>query len=121
MSPTPRARKLQTEQVGTVTVAHLPGPSLLDAVVIEKLGQQLAELVQRLGERPRLVLNFTQVEHLSSAVVGKVVATHKRVAAAGGRLVLCGLREPVQSVFRITRIDRLLDIYPEEPEALLSF
>lgn len=121
MVPKARARELQVEQVGNVSVAQLPGPALLDAETIGAVGRQLAELVKGLGERPQLVLNFGQVEHLSSTMVGTVMKAHTRVAGADGRLALCGLRPSIADVFRITGLDRVLNIYPDEAAALQSF
>ncbi len=44
------------------------------------------------GSGRRLLLNFGNVERLSSAVLGQVVALGRAVRRDGGRLALCGLR-----------------------------
>jgi anti-sigma B factor antagonist len=51
-------------------------------------------------------------------VLGSVVALHRAVRRAGGRLALCGVRPELAHLLTSTRLDKYLDIYPSEEEAL---
>ena len=56
---------------------------ILDELIIQDLGKELFSLVE--DEQPRnLLLNFTNVDFLSSAALGKLISLHKKVERAGG-------------------------------------
>ncbi len=113
-------RCLEAEQIGSVTVVTFTQPELLEEATIQAVGEQLMGLVQN-QNCPRLVLNLIAVKRLSTMVVGKLIALHKKVRTAGGRLVLCGINPEVHGIFEIFNLPRLLPIYVEEQEALQTF
>jgi anti-anti-sigma factor len=82
----------------TVTVTHLRGDDLADALRAEML-DALAH-----SGTARVVVDLQQVESLSSVAFRPLLSLLKQVRSAGGRLVLCGLRPDVASVFHITRM-----------------
>ena len=108
---------LEVEAVGGVTVVQFRDRHILSAAAVQALGQQLGGLAAGL-DRCKLVLNFGNVERLSSAVLGQVVALDRAMRRAGGRLALCGVRPDLSPLFTITRLDRYLDLHPSEGEAL---
>src|SRR5438067_1799117 len=110
---------LEIEAVGGVTVVKFRGRRVLSEAAVQVVGQQLRDLVERSG-RLQLVLNFGNVERLSSAVLGQVIALERAVRRAGGRLALCGVRPDLFHLLTVTRLDRYLDLYPGEWEALQS-
>lgn len=109
-------RRLEVEDVGGVTVVTFRFRQILSEAAVQALSQHLQRLVA--GSDRRLLLNFSNVERLSSAVLGSVVALNRAVRQAGGKLALCGLRQDLFYLFTITRLDRQLDLYASEGEAL---
>jgi anti-anti-sigma factor len=107
---------LEIEAVGGVTVVQFRDRQILSEAAVQALGQQLLGLAA--GSDRQLLLNFGNVERLSSAVLGQVVALDRAVRRAGGRLALCGARPDLAHLLTITRLDRYLDLYPSEGEAL---
>jgi anti-sigma B factor antagonist len=107
---------LAIEAVGGVTVVQLRDRHILGEAAVQALGTQLLRLAA--GSHGQLLLNFGNVERLSSAVLGSVVALHRAVRRGGGRLALCGVRPELAHLLTITRLDKYLDIYPSEGEAL---
>src|SRR5437870_10863044 len=85
MSSQPRRRRLEVEQIGDVTVVNFVDRKILDEPTIQVIGDQLFSLVDEEGWR-KLLLNFGNVEYLSSAALGKLITLHKKLQAAGGRL-----------------------------------
>ncbi|KKL57020.1 hypothetical protein LCGC14_2239560, partial [marine sediment metagenome] len=69
----------------------------------------------------KLLLDFSRVKFLSSAMLGVLISLQKRSAGIKGRVVICGLRPELHKVFKITRLDKLFDFYDNETEALGSF
>jgi anti-sigma B factor antagonist len=120
MSTQPRRRRLEVEDIGDVTVVKFTDRKILDEQNIQIIGEQLFSLVDESG-RKKLLLNFGNVEYLSSAALGKLITLNKKVQAAGGRLALCNIDPQIYEVFKITKLNQLFSIHDEEQEALQSF
>ena len=116
----PRRWRLEVEDVGGVTVATFTDRKILDEQNIQVIGDQLFRLVDEKG-RKDLVLNFANVEFMSSAALGKLMVLRKKVQEAGGKLVLCNIAPGIYEVFTITKLDKLLTICGDEQEALQKF
>lgn len=50
---------------------------------------------------PRVVVDFSGVDYISSAGLRVLLVAARRVQATGGRLALCGMGEPVRQVFQL--------------------
>lgn len=113
-------RRIDVEDVGGVTVAKFVDKKILDENNIQIVGNQLFGLVDEDG-RTRIVLDFSNVEYLSSAALGKLITMEKKVKAAGGKLRLCNIRPEIYEVFAITRLNKLFSICENQEKALESF
>ena len=120
MSHPPRRKRLEIEDIGDVTVVCFTDRKILDEQNIQVIGEQLFSLVDELS-RKNLLLNFSNVEYMSSAALGKLITLNKKVQASDGRLVLCNIDPQIREVFEITRLDKLFTIRSDEQEALQSF
>ena len=120
MSSQPRRRRLEVEDLGDVTVVSFTDRKILDEQNIQVIGEQLFSLVDESG-RKKLLLNFGNVEYMSSAALGKLITLNKKVQAAGGRLVLCNIDPQIYEVFEITKLDKFFKIHKEEQAALQAF
>ncbi|HKI35045.1 MAG TPA: STAS domain-containing protein [Gemmataceae bacterium] len=120
MSQPPRRRRLEVEDIGDVTVVNFVDRRILDEQNIQVIGEQLFSLVDEVGRR-KILLNFGNVEFLSSAALGKLIALHKKLQAVGGRLILCNIDDEIYEVFEITRLDKFFHIQKEEQAALQAF
>ena len=72
------------------------------------------------GKR-RIVLDLSQVTFIDSSGLGALIGSLKAIGA-GGELALCGARESVISMLKLTRMDKVFRIFatPEEAAASLS-
>jgi anti-sigma B factor antagonist len=120
MSAQPRRRRLEVETIGDVTVVNFTDKRILDEQNIQVIGEQLFGLVDDQGHK-KLLLNFSNVEYLSSAALGKFITLNKKVAGAGGKLVLCAIDPAIYEVFEITRLNKLFNIQKDEQTALQAF
>ncbi|QDU93571.1 STAS domain-containing protein [Lignipirellula cremea] len=111
---------LEINEVGGVTVVRFVDKKILDAVNIQEMGQELFDLVEK-DSRKNLLLNFTNVEFLSSAALNKLIVLNNKVKGVGGKLRFSSLRPEIYEVFVITRLNQLFDIKDSESEALNSF
>jgi len=117
MNPRPKRSRLELEEVGDVTVVNFIDKKILDEQNIQVIGEQLFELVENQGKK-KILLNFSNVEFLSSAALGKLITLNKKVQQVGGKLGMCKITKEILEVFQITRLDKLFKIYPDEQAAL---
>lgn len=71
---------------------------------------ELGEAVEELTEASSIVLNFEKVEYMSSAGLRQVLATHKKAKTLEASLSIINVCPTVMSIFKMTNIDKKLDI-----------
>ncbi len=116
----PRRRRLEVEDIGDITVVNFVDKKILDEQNIQAIGEDLFRLVDELG-RNKILLNFKNVEFLSSAALGKLITLNKKVQGAKGTLVLCEIDPQIYEVFEITKLNKLFKIHKDEQAALQAF
>ena len=116
----PEFRRLHVTEVGDVTVVRFRDNKIIEDINIQELGQELFQLVDA-QNRKKLLLNFSSVDFLSSAALGKLITLDKKVKAGGGLLKLSNIRPEIYEVFAITKLNRLFDIKDDEVDALAAF
>lgn len=110
-------RRLDIEEVGDVTIAKFIDKKILDEGNIQVIGNQLFGLVED-DNRKKIILDFSNVEYLSSAALGKLITMDKKVKAAKGKLRLCSVRPDIYEVFAITKLNKLFDMRETQEQAL---
>jgi len=76
-------------------------------------------LLAVMDDRPeRIIIDLSDVPYMDSAGVASLVKLLARTRRQGVPMRLTGLCERVRSIFEITRLDGVFDIYPTEEEAL---
>lgn len=113
-------RRIDIEEIDGVTVARLLEKKILDEANIEALGQEMFALVDKDGRR-KIILDFSLVEYLSSAALGKLITMHKKVSTASGKLALCNIQKDILDVFKITKLDKVLTLCTDLDSALAKF
>jgi anti-sigma B factor antagonist len=116
----PATRRLRTESIDGVTVVSFVDSKIVDDTAIQEVGDQLYALVEQDGFK-KLLLNFGNVQYLSSAALGKLINMKKKVGAVSGKMKLCCIHPELKTVFKITRLDQVFEIFDEEQPALDSF
>jgi anti-sigma B factor antagonist len=107
---------MDLEHIDDVCIAHLRSGSL-DELWIEQLGNDLLDLVHRGGCR-KLVLHFGELDCLYSVLMGKLVMLKRRMNEAGGELRLYGVSPLVHDVFRVCKLEKMFEFYPDRASAL---
>ncbi|MFO7973104.1 MAG: STAS domain-containing protein [Candidatus Hydrogenedentota bacterium] len=108
------------ETVDNITVGHIGAASVLDAVNVTQFGNEVLEFVKK-HPGINLMLNFANVDYLSSAVLTELLRINQAVQDARGNLRLCGLKNEVRKVFEITNLDKIFTIYGDYQQALKRF
>jgi anti-sigma B factor antagonist len=107
---------LEVGKNGDLIVVRLGKHPVLDELTANKINDELL----RVADRPdchRLLLDFSGVACLSSAMLAKLVMLHRKMEPKGEKLGLCGITSHLRSVFATTRLDRLFDITDNKADA----
>ena len=101
---------------GSVVATFFPG-RLDEEHNVEELGQSLVQLIDQYGYR-QVALDLTQTSFVTSAVLGKLITLHRRLHRADGRLVLCGLQQPVETVMRRSNLLSYFQVVNSRDDAI---
>ena len=85
----------------------------------EKIKEKLQALLKA-GDK-NFIIDLSKVGFVSSLVLALIVFFAKEVKALGGELKLSGLTAEALSVFQITQLDTVFELYDTEHDALESF
>jgi len=89
--------------VATLTVQRLSAPEGAD------LACALAAVIARDGAA-RLVLDVQNVNWMDSSGVGSLLELFSRLRSVGGRIALVSAGQNIESLFRLTHLDRVFPI-----------
>ena len=118
--PPPAKGPLMIQQQGDVRIVWITVARILDETTIKALAAALFELADT-SYKPKILLNFDQVDYLSSAVIGKLAQFHQKIAEAKGILRMTGIKPPIKQIFTITRLDKVFQLYDDPVKAINSF
>ncbi|HJU15925.1 MAG TPA: anti-sigma factor antagonist [Stellaceae bacterium] len=80
------------------------------------------EMLEELNRSPNgMVMDFSKLDYVSSAGLRVVLLAAKRVKAAGGVFVLCGLGPTIAEVFKVSGFLSILMVEPDCAAALARF
>ena len=113
-------QRLKISEGGDVTVARFRDRRLDDLVQIEQVGEDFYQLIAE-GKHHRLILDFSDVEYVSSSLLGKLISLNAKIQARNGKLKLCNIRPEILDIFHICKLDRILFISKDLDEALPAF
>jgi anti-sigma B factor antagonist len=108
------------------TVDHF-GPTAVATLTVTALARSegvaglmgLFETVSRSGAR-HFVLDIQNLEYMDSVCLGCLVKALNHATADGGRIALANAEAGIQSLFRMTSLDRLFPICHDVPSALAN-
>jgi anti-anti-sigma factor len=103
----------------SISLVRLLDQFLIKEDVIVAVAEELRD-VERAGAG-RIVLDFSNVERMSSQIVGVIGEVHRRCASRhGGQLKLCGLRASLIEVFALSGLSETLSFHADEVAAFSS-
>ena len=78
-----------------------------------------ASLNEMIDKKPkRLVVDPSDVSYIDSAGLAALIGAMQRVEDYGGKFALAGLQETVRSIFEISRLDQVFQIFSDTNAAL---
>ncbi len=109
--------EVTVREVKEVTVLSFDGN--LDTNTAPQAQEQIDQLID--GGSSRILINFNELNYISSAGLRVLLATAKKLKAASGDLKICCLNQTVQEVFDISGFSSILSVVATEEDALAGF
>jgi anti-anti-sigma factor len=103
-----------TKKEGGAAVVTVKGR--IDAVTAPEFESGLSTLMA--GGDTTIVINFGQLEYISSAGLRSILSVAKQLKAKNGKLLFASLQGPVKDVFKISGFGSIFSIFETEAEAL---
>lgn len=112
--------RLKIKRDGGVIEVQFRDRNILDEANIQQIGEEIKALIDA-EAKPKLLINFTDVDHLSSAALGTLITINNRVRALQGQLRLSNIDPQIYQVFVITKLNKLFEIHETAEKARASF
>lgn len=109
--------RISVDYAEGMTVVRLMDEKILDADNIQGIEDSIMPVIEQ-AEQIRLLVDFSNVKFLSSVMLGVLIRISKRVYERDGKLGLCGINPKIYEIFKITRLNKIFDIYEDTNEAL---
>ncbi len=109
--------EVTVKEVNEVNVMSFEGN--LDTNTAPQAQAQIDQLID--GGSSKILINFDNLNYISSAGLRVLLATAKKLKASSGGLKICGLNETVQEVFDISGLSSILSVVATEEDALAGF
>jgi anti-sigma B factor antagonist len=108
---------LKVRKQNDVCLVEFEDRKILEEHVINQIGERLREIADDETD-PKLLLDFRNVEHLSSAALGMLIQLNNQLRDRQGRLVLANIHPQIYEVFKITRLNKLFAIHSNIDDAI---
>lgn len=111
---------IKIKRIDGVSVVEFVDRKILEELSIKEIEDELSQLIE---SEPgiRLLLNFHNVDHLSSAALGTLITLNKKIKEQSGAMKLSDINRQIFEVFKITRLHRVFDIHDTIDEAMSGF
>ncbi len=102
------------------SVVEFTNNKILDESVLEEIRGTLTSLIDS-AAIPKLLLDFVNVDHMSSAALGMLIDVNRRIKEKNGQLRLANIQPQIFEVFVTTRLNKVFRVLPSRKEAAESF
>ncbi len=100
------------EEIGEITCVRFS-----EKLVAHHPPTQIYDLVRNEG-KTRIILDFTNVELITSTALGVFITFHRKIHAQGGKLAIYGLDDRLRDLLKISLLHRVFHLCSSFEEAL---
>ena len=93
---------------------------LNEELTIQAWGEELYAALESIGGCTRMVVNFENVQFLSSSALPVLITLNNKAKAKKVTIFLCCIKPDILNVFKITKLDSIFKIRDTELEAIRS-
>jgi anti-sigma B factor antagonist len=101
--------ELFVQHTEDLTLVTFQNEEILESTCIQGLERSLMAVVED-ARHQNLLLDFSNVQFMSSAFLGVLVKVHKRVREKKGHLTFKNIAPSIHKVFAITQLTKVFDI-----------
>jgi anti-anti-sigma factor len=105
------------EEKGDVLIVRFAGR--LDAVTSPPAERAMGEIID--GGKTQVLIDFAQVNYISSAGMRMLLAVTKKIASKEGKVIVCGIVDSVLDVLKMAGFNHILNIADTEESGLNEF
>ena len=105
----------KTNGFTVVTIAF----SELSIEEVQEFKQHFYDLISE--TQNKFIIDMRRCTFLPSAVLGIMIGFNLKVKEKGGKIVFCNLTEEVRTIFNITHLNRVLEIFETQGDAVKAF
>jgi len=105
--------RISVEYAEKATIISFTDEKILEESDIKALQDSIMSVVESASGGIKLILDFGNVQFLSSAVLGLLIRLSKRIYEHDGQLKLCNINPKIFEIFKITRLTKTFDIYKD--------
>jgi anti-sigma B factor antagonist len=95
------------QQDGIFTIVSMAGR--FDAIGTREFKKTISQLLET--GKNRIVLDMSHVNFVDSSGMGALIGTLRGITKEGGDMRIFGLTPEVHTIFELTRLHRIFDIY----------
>ena len=110
--------KIKQNPQDDVMVLELSG-KIMGGPDFEKFKDEIAAILEA-GSK-KVVLDLGGVPWINSTGLGILITGYHSVKAAEGQLKICNVKERVLSIFYISQLENIFDVFETREEAIASF
>ncbi len=111
--------RISVEYSENATIVTFVDEKILEEMDIQALQASVMSVIEE-AEHINVILDFCNVRFLSSAVLGLLMRISKKVYEREGQLRLCNISPRIYEIFKITRLNKIFDIYENVKSATES-
>lgn len=112
--------RLRITESNGITQVEFVDRNILDEVNIQAISEEISGLIDA-SPTPQILINFTNVDHLSSAALGALITINKKIREKSGQLRLANIDPQIYEIFVITQLNSLFNIHDTADEAIAQF
>lgn len=109
--------QFEEDKKGDVLIMRIQGR--LDAISSPVTEKKVLEKI--IEGSHKLILNFSEVDYLSSAGMRMLLTTTKKIKTLSGQLIVCSISSNVMDILKMSGFDHILQLAESEEEALSKF
>ncbi len=103
-----------TKEVKERYIIAIPSGKI-DATNSDEFANSLLELLK---EKENIIVNFKDIDYISSAGLRSVLIVAKQTQAKNGKFILCEMKDHIFDIFKITGFTQMLTVVKTISEAI---
>lgn len=108
---------LSLEHLGNAVIVSLPG-DVLDSNNSAEFKLDLTTLME---SENRVILDMRSIRFVDSSGCGALLTCVRKLKGRDGDLKLFGLSEQMRSLFKLLRLDEIIEVFPSKEDAIRAF